>query len=332
MNHSETSLSTNLNKIISVSWLLFQVFFKTKMAEKSVNSDTEILKEFKKNLICSYCKTFPIHQGTTIYSCPQCSLTFCECCKETLEGICNKCRPHNFGYYSTVSLVIDRGSTIIRGLLKYFPCKFANNGCKEEPKIIELSTHERICPFRRVTCPYEDCKQVCAFNDFTNVIEKHFITKHMKEKDVIYKNDKVLNFKNSIEYLKNDAIFFMKTYGRSFFPQFYVKENQLHFWVVGSGDRIESECYEVSIAFCINGKWGKPYHDVVQCADIDKKLFKSGECGLIFPIKKLTKYLDEKTSEYKHQENVEFQLKIVCEKLEEIAKDENVESGVEDSE
>ena len=316
-----------------------------------IRLEMESLKELKKNLICSYCETFSIHQGTTIYSCPQCLLTFCEGCKETLEGFCNSCKQDTETYYRSnngcrwcitcynkytcpqkVPLVVDRGSTMMRRLLKYFPCKFANNGCKEEPKIIELSTHERICPFRRVTCPYEDCKQVCAFNDFTNVIEKHFITKHMKEKDVIYKNDKVLSYKNSIESLKNDAIFFMKTYDRSFFPQFYVKENQLHFWVVGSGDRIESECYEVSIAFCINGKWGKPYHDVVQCVDIDKNFFKSGKRGLIFPIEKLTEYLDEKTSEYKHQENVEFQLKIVCEKLEEVAKDENVESGVEDSE
>ena len=217
---------------------------------------------------------------------------------------------------------------MMRRLLKYFPCKFAKNGCKEEPEIIELSTHERICPFRKVTCPYEDCKTQFVFKKFSTEIEGHFEYAHMVDEPC----DKVLNYKSSTESLKNGAIFLVKTYDRLFFPQFYVKENLLHFWVVGSGDRIETECYEVSIAFCINGKWGKPYHDVVQCADIDKKLFKSGECGLIFPIKKLTKYLDEKTSEYKHQENVEFQLKIVCEKLEEIAKDENVESGVEDSE
>ena len=64
---------------------------------------------------------------------------------------------------------------------------------------------------------------------------------------------------------------------------------------------------------------------------MDKQLLKSGEYGYMFPLKNLMKYFDRGTNEYKYQENIEFKLKIKCEKLDEIAKDQNNESGVEDT-
>ena len=52
------------------------------------------------------------------------------------------------------------------------------------------------------------------------------------------------------------------------------------------------------------------------------------------PLKKLTHYYDVQTKEFKDQEYIEFEMKVTCPKLDEvaIAKNENVESGVEDSE
>ena len=54
--------------------------------------------------------------------------------------------------------------------------------------------------------------------------------------------------------------------------------------------------------------------------DTEQKLLTSGQDGMVIPVNKL-KSLD-----------IEFEMKIVSEKLDEVAKDENVESGVEDSE
>ena len=45
----------------------------------------------------------------------------------------------------------------------------------------------------------------------------------------------------------------------------------------------------------------------------------------------LTEYFDRGANEYKYHDYIEFKLKIICEKLDEIAKDENGESGVEDT-
>ena len=54
--------------------------------------------------------------------------------------------------------------------------------------------------------------------------------------------------------------------------------------------------------------------------DTEQKLLTSGQDGMVIPVNKLkSNYID-------------FEMRIVSEKLDEIAKDENVESGVEDSE
>ena len=72
-------------------------------------------------------------------------------------------------------------------------------------------------------------------------------------------------------------------------------------------------------------------HGFVKPIDIDKDLLTSGQDGVVIPVKNLTQYYDFQSNEFKDQGYIEFQMKITSEKLDEIAKDENVESGVEDS-
>ena len=54
--------------------------------------------------------------------------------------------------------------------------------------------------------------------------------------------------------------------------------------------------------------------------ETEQKLLTSGQDGMVIPLNKLKSW------------DIEFEMKIVSEKLDEVAKDENVESGVEDSE
>ena len=46
---------------------------------------------------------------------------------------------------------------------------------------------------------------------------------------------------------------------------------------------------------------------------------------------KLTEYYDTETREFKKQSKIIFNMKIISPKLDEVAKDQNVESGIEDS-
>ena len=72
--------------------------------------------------------------------------------------------------------------------------------------------------------------------------------------------------------------------------------------------------------------------DFVKSIDIEKKFLTSGRQGMMVPVKNLTQYYDVQSNEFKDQGYIEFQMKITSEKLDEIAKDERIESGVEDSE
>ena len=54
--------------------------------------------------------------------------------------------------------------------------------------------------------------------------------------------------------------------------------------------------------------------------DTEQILLTSGQDGMVIPVNKILSL------------DIEFEMKIVSEKLDEVAKDENVESGVEDSE
>ena len=64
----------------------------------------------------------------------------------------------------------------------------------------------------------------------------------------------------------------------------------------------------------------------------DTRYYYISDYTMGIPLKNLTHYYDVQSKEFKDQEFIELQLKIVSEKLDEVAKDENVESGVEDSE
>ena len=55
------------------------------------------------------------------------------------------------------------------------------------------------------------------------------------------------------------------------------------------------------------------FTDSVYSVDRNKKLFTAGELGMIFPLKKLTEYYDVEDKKYKHQDLLDFELKIVCE-------------------
>ena len=69
--------------------------------------------------------------------------------------------------------------------------------------------------------------------------------------------------------------------------------------------------------------------DTIKPIDIEKELLKSGEYGLIFPVKTITQYFDRQDNVRKYSDKIEFKLEIICEKVDEVAKDENVKSGVD---
>ena len=142
--------------------------------------------------------------------------------------------------------------------------------------------------------------------------------------------DDVLEFKGTLEDLKK-KIYILNCYGMPFYPQFYEKGKLLHFWVVGQGNQDEINSFEVWVKFWIKRRTTVA-HDFVKPINSNKGILTSGQNGIVIPVEKLTQYYDVQSKGLKNQEFVEFEMKVTCPKLDEVAKDENVESGVEDSE
>ena len=190
---------------------------------------------FKKLLICSECDN-PPRPGTTIYSCTdrgdKCAYILCDDCR--YKGQCD------CGWRPSKDSIL----TQLVSFIKLYNCINLKHGCQEELEAKDLEAHEQICKFRNVNCPMLDCNDEMGLNG----ILKHYAGKHC---DLKIKDD-ILEFKGTPEDLEKSTFILAcnrPLYSSIFYPQFQVKENLLHFWVVGHGNRDEMNSFEVYILF-----------------------------------------------------------------------------------
>ena len=286
--------------------------------QKVQDFDLKNLRKFKKSLVCKGCRSPPRPNGKIYHLCSKCqglyapiggpiffTCEFCLCCK----------------YCNFKKRTIDHGLKAFVSSFKLYNCLYLNNGCEKELEAKSLEAHERICLFRDVTCPKLDCKAKFAFNEILD----HYQSVHSDAKTL----SNVLEFKGNLGDLKKNN-FVLNCYGMPFYPQFYVRENLLHCHIIGHGDKAEINSFKASMKVFIEER-SLLFQDFVKSIDIDKNLLTFGQDGMTIPVKTLTEYYDTQSNQFKNQEFIEFEMKITSEKLDEIAKDENTESGVEDS-
>ena len=117
----------------------------------------------------------------------------------------------------------------------------------------------------------------------------------------------------------------MNAYDFQFYPQFKEINNCLMVRTLILGFLEEAIPFEVSITFYLENGKNFEFKDNVYpiTEDIDSILETLMQCHL----KKLTKYYDAKSREIKSQLKIDFCLKIISPKLDEITKDQHFESG-----
>ena len=232
----------------------------------------------------------------------------------------------------------------------------SKNGCGEELNVKKLEGHEKYCPFQDVECPVISCTKSIVFNDAQN---------HMDKTHNCLKVDEEWEFKGTQEEMIQNVCC-LSSYGQQFFVQFqkYEKEsqwdcsncgysyggynhghNQKHcnycgenipvkghhilLRVIMHGHQDEVHSFKASMTyFHENGKKFAIEVDVLPITSGKQEI----DSFTAIPMEKLTKYYDVKAGKFMTQ-HIEFTLKITNEKLDEIAKDKNVnvESGLEDS-
>ena len=283
------SFSKSQNSFVMAAMLKFEEF------------DSERLKKFKRSLSCFKCKKPPrpeakVYSHARGYPCHQ---------NERLIG-CKDCRYCSKGKET----ILDLGLTEFVSCFKLFNCINLNNGCNEELEAKDLDAHERICVFRDVTCPEYPCGDTITFNE----IMDHYDIEHG-----VYTSDNVFDFKGNRDEL-DQPCYILNSYGKPFFLQFRFDEDWLYIWVIGHGDQDEINSFEAYIKVFVNGKLKHSFNDTVKSIDVDRSLLMTGKSGIVIPVENLTQYYDVESKQFKNQKFIELQLKIVSEKLDEVAK------------
>ena len=118
----------------------------------------------------------------------------------------------------------------------------------------------------------------------------------------------------------------MNAYNRQFYPQFEEDNNCLNVRTLLLGLKEEAIPFKVEITFFLENEKNFKFEDNVYpiTEGKDTILKASMQCHL----EKLTEYFDAKTGEIKNQPKIDFCLKIISPKLDEIAKDQHFESGI----
>ena len=137
--------------------------------------------------------------------------------------------------------------------------------------------------------------------------------------------NKELNFEGTKEELF-DRFYCVNAYDRQFYPQFKEVNNCLMVRTLMLGFQDEAIPFKVTITFFLeNGENFEIKDNVHPITEGKDSILKTSmQCHL----EKLTKYYDAKTRELKNQPKIDFCLKIISPKLDEIAKDQHFESGM----
>ena len=136
--------------------------------------------------------------------------------------------------------------------------------------------------------------------------------------------NKVLNFEGTKEELF-DSFFCLNAYDRQFFPQFKEVNNCLVVRTLILGLQEEAIPFKVAITFFLEN--GENFEIKDKVFPITKGKDTILETSMNCHLKRLTEYYDANTREYKNQSKIDFTLKVTSPKLDEIAKDQHVESG-----
>ena len=136
--------------------------------------------------------------------------------------------------------------------------------------------------------------------------------------------NKELNFKGTKEELF-DQFFCLNAYDRQFFPQFKEVNNCLVVRTLILGLQEEAIPFKVAITFFLEN--GENFEIKDKVFPITKGKDTILETSMNCHLKRLTEYYDANTREHKNQSKIDFTLKITSPKLDEIAKDQCVESG-----
>ena len=203
--------------------------------------------------------------------------------------------------------------------------------------------HEKYCKFQKVLCPILNCEQLVIahnLNDHFDQDHIHGILNFNDEWNFEFSEDNLRAielplFSTTLDNLNfywnpSRIVCCLKSHHQEFFPQIYIKNDNLYFKVVMFG--LQERVTDFKACFTFYQGTGKDYNVGVRASVYPMTENDNLKGFSIASLKKLTEYYDSESLEIKHQDNVRFSLEITDVRLEEMAKEkENSQKNPTDS-
>ena len=283
--------------------------------------NSEVLKGLRNKLICSngHCKVH-INPGETVYSKTD----------EKDEEIYN-CQNCVSRFEKSEFKKNQVATEFIAGFNKGF-CKNNKEGCKKEIPMENMKNHEDRCKYQIVRCPYY----------YNCIVPYKYVDSHRN--DHVNDEEDPVEITNAKDEWEFDGELFdlfgmsvrLSCYDQIFFPKYDIEsfsfETPEYFFLSVRMLAFPEDVkyYKYSISFHVGEERNALTIEDFVYSVCHNEMCYPDKC-LRIPTEKVTKYYDPDTKEFKTQEKVRFTLKITNAKLDEVRKDESIESGVEDN-
>ena len=302
----------------------------------------DLIKQFK----CKLCSELPSTRVKKFYRCfnqhlicQTCFQAKKPCCTQ-LSLFCNRCGKGNHiihlycDTYREFSLPIlgcqenYKECTLVKEILdqwKLFACIYYKNGCREIDTHDKLLEHQEECTFREIQCPDIKCLKKIPFSTFSD----HLFDPGHIQFDNPLRSFQQMEFGQKVKLVRPIPINKSTTTpkllalsGLTFIEMWYSKDNTMYNWVYLLGDPYEAQRFQYHVHF--GKEFGKEttFYGKVKSINVSYKDLLLDENTCITSIQMMKRYLNE-------QGQLEYTLKI--RNLKEEVKDDNCESGINDS-
>ena len=294
------------------------------MASQSCQFDCKrkMLESVIETLQCYNCQAVPgfKEEQRNRYNCNENSHQLCEKCAPTISNLC-----------ICGSAVSRYPNPVVHQILKGLPvfCPHYKRGSREVfAKAENLEEHLMDCIFRPVYCPSLGCKELNSFKDITDhLFSTHSVDLQSETHSVKLSLAKV---SHSFLLLTNTVSTQLpfETWLRKFEFNgtilYLVGKNVnglLYFWVKIHGSPFEAKCFKYSLS--VEGKNGNRF----TYSDHVKPLDKKPEDVILEPSALI---IGIEVAKKIRNKDLRWPLEVTIHALKEEAKDEDIESGVED--
>ena len=287
-------------------------------------SRTKFYRCLKQHLICNICQVSHLRNcGSLALSCSYCqhkhSVRIAHCDRRSAyygSGCCSTVNQHHTKDYKECTMV----KTILEQW-KLLTCRFYKNGCREINFADKLRDHQDECDFRNILCPDIDCQKTIPFSSFIDhcheyhnqPIEGFLKMEYGQKKKVVRPNP-------TVSATSPPSLICLN--GLTFIEMLYNKDNTIYIWVYLLGDPHEADRFQYHVHLKKESGKETTFFGKVKSVNQSYSDLLEDENVCVTSTKMIRRYLND-------QGQLEYTLKI--RNLKEELKDDNCESGIDDS-